>query len=136
MMSQSVLVVSPRLRRWISWLDPVEAAKVPVMGVDDTDAVLAHQRRHVRVGDIVSSWSIAGGRPEDRPETVELAGRSNVGSVQERLDVPKRVRRGEGIGQDSGVGDDPQVAQEHRPEQVEDLGSGGNAAYERLGLLM
>ena len=45
----------------IADVDALEAAKVAVAGVDDADAVLPHQGRHMGVGDVVAAGPIAGG---------------------------------------------------------------------------
>jgi len=83
--------------------------------------VLAHERCYVSVRHVVAARLVAGGLAEDRPEAFGLARRPDMGPVDQRLDVPLGVARGQRPWQDCRMRDDPEISEERRPEEVDDL---------------
>src|SRR5213592_1442702 len=63
--------------------DPVEAAEIAVAGVDDADAVLAHQGGDVGVGDVLAARPGRGGFPVGGEKVRCLAGSPDMVSFDQ-----------------------------------------------------
>src|SRR5215831_17155865 len=107
--------VSGRLER-IDGVDPGKPPEAAITCIDDADAMLTHQRRQMIVGHLVTPSSILTGCTKKLPETLPFPSCADVRSVEQRFHVGGRLSRIQRPRQYGRVGDDSQVAKQHRPE--------------------
>src|SRR5205823_737210 len=81
------------LGEWVASLDAVEPPEVAVAGVDNADAMLAHECSQVRVGHVVATGMVAGHAQVDVPEAVLFARRPHVRARQELSDIVSGLGR-------------------------------------------
>jgi selenocysteine lyase/cysteine desulfurase len=124
----------PTLREGVADLDAREATVVAVARPDRPHVVLQHQRDQVRVEhQIPGRHRVIGNLAVADPEALLLPGGPDVRAGQQLLGVADRLGGGQRPREDSGVGRDPQVGHDGRPEEVGDLRAVREALDERAG---
>src|SRR3989440_2766028 len=104
----------------VSHFDGLEAPKAAISGVDRADAVLAHERRQVRIGYERAANAAGSGRSVEVEESGLLARRANMRSFDQVDDRRKRRVGGVRVCEDPGARRDPQEAHDRRPEEKQE----------------
>ena len=92
--------------------------------------MLAHQRGHVSIGDVVAAKIAPGRCTKEVPKALPFARAAHVRKGKEVGHVRHRISRRQWTREDAWVGSDPQVAHERRPEEVQEVRSGCEPLHE------
>ncbi len=104
------------------------------MAPDRRYTVFAHECDEMSVRDEIASRShVVGDGSEGGPERAPFAGNPHVARSEQGVDVRDRLVTGERPGEDARMGDDPEVADDSRPEEVRESWTGGKVLDERMG---